>query len=334
MKTRMMQRRLIAVSVAISACFGAAVAIPAAWAADYPDRSITMVIPYAAGGSTDALGRVLARSMGNALKQQVTVENVGGAGGTMGTARVAKAKADGYTMLFHNMGHAAAPSLYRNLPYDPVDSFEPIGSVADVPMILVARKDFPAKNFGEVLNYMRANPDKVVMANAGVGSTTHLCEALLKNATKARLTSISYKGTGPALNDLIGGHVDLLCDQPASTTGHITKGMIKPIAVATRNRISTLPDVPTFEESGLKDFELSVWHGLYVPHGTPKPVVDKLAAALRTALKDPLLTERFASLGAQIVSDKMASPDGLRSHVKSEIAKLGEAIRAAGVAPE
>lgn len=305
-----------------------------ACAADYPEHPITVIVPYAAGGSTDALGRILARAMSVSLKQQVVIENVGGAGGTLGTARVAKAKPDGYTLLFHNMGHATAPSLYRNLPYDPVDSFAPIGGVADVPMILTARKDFPAKNFPELLAYARANEGKVTIANAGIGSTTHLCETLLTSVTKVKLMSVPYKGTGPALNDLVGGHVDLLCDQPASTTGFITKGAIKPIALATKSRIPTLPDVPTFAESGLKDFELSVWHGLYAPQGTPKPVVDKLAAALQAALRDPLVTERFASLGANVASEKMATPDALRARVKSEIAKLGDALRNAGVNPE
>ena len=308
--------------------------VSAASAQAYPDRTITMVIPYAVGGSTDVLGRILAKTMSADLKQQIIVENIGGAGGTLGTARAAKSKGDGYTLLFHNMGHATSPSLYRTLSYDPVTSFEPIGSVADVPMILVARKDFPAKNLEEVLAYARANPGKVTIANAGKGATTHLCGVLLASATKITMTEISYKGTGPALNDLVGGFVDLLCDQPASTTAFIQRGTIKPIAVATKARLSTLPEVPTFAESGLKDFELAVWHGLYAGKGTPKPVVDKLAESLRAALKDPVVTERFASMGAQIATDKMATPDALRLHVKSEVIKLGAALQGAGITSE
>lgn len=312
----------------------AAGVISTAIAAEYPERPITMIIPYAAGGSTDVLGRVLAKVLSANLKQQVVVENVGGAGGTIGTARVAKSHPDGYTILFHNMGHATAPSLYRSLPYDPVDNFEPIGSVADVPMILVARKDLPHKTLEDILAYARANPGKLTIANAGIGSTTHLCSVLLGTVTKTKMSAVPYKGTGPALNDLVGGHVDLICDQPAATTGFITKGAIKPIAMATKARLNTLPEVPTFAESGIKDFELAVWHGLYAPKSTPKPVVEKLAAALRAALKDSFVNERFAALGAQIPSDTMVTPEALRAHVKSEVVKLNGALHAAGVSPE
>jgi tripartite-type tricarboxylate transporter receptor subunit TctC len=330
MKANLLQRA----SRALLICVGAVTIVPHASAADFPERPITMVIPFPVGGSTDVLGRILASTMSAGLKQQVVVENVGGAGGTIGASRVAKAKADGYTLLFHNMAHATAPALYRSLPYDPAGSFEPIGSVADVPMILVARKDFPAKNFREMLAYANANQGSVTMANAGIGATSHLCGMLLISAAKLHLTTVPYKGTGPALNDLVGGHVDLLCDQPASTTGFISKGAIKPIAIATKNRLGTLPDVPTFEESGLKDFELAVWHGLYAPKGTPEPIVEKLAVALRTALQDPQVAQRFAGLGAQIVSPQMATPEALRAHVKAELAKWSETIRAAGVTPE
>lgn len=315
-------------------CVAGASLVANASAAEFPERTITMVVPYAAGGSTDVLGRVLAKVLSAHLKQQVVVENVGGAGGTIGTSRVAKSNPDGYTILFHNMGHATAPSLYRGLSYDPVESFEPIGSVADVPMILVARKDFGPKTLPEVIAYARANPDKITIANAGVGSTTHLCSVLLGSVTNTKMSAVPYKGTGPALNDLVGGHVDLLCDQPAATTGFITKGAIKPIALAARTRLNTLPEVPTFAESGLKDFELAVWHGLYAPKSTPKPVIEKLATALKVALKDGFVNERFAALGAQVATDKLATPDGLHAHVKAEVVKLGSALRSAGIAPE
>ncbi|OWW19801.1 tripartite tricarboxylate transporter substrate-binding protein [Noviherbaspirillum denitrificans] len=298
---------------------------------DFPRKTITMIIPYPAGGSTDVLGRILAASMSNTLKQQVIVENVGGAGGTIGAARVARAAADGYTVLFHNMAHATAPSLYAKLPYDPQNSFEPIASVADVPMILVARKDFPANTYSELVKYAVANPGKVAFANAGIGATSHLCGVMLSSVTKLNLMQVAYKGTGPALNDLVGGHVDMICDQPASTVGWIQKGNIKAIAVATKERIPTLKDVPTFTESGLKNFELVVWHGLYSPAGTPAPVVAKLNFALQAALTDPMVVSKFEGLGAAPASAKLQTPEGLRAHLKAEVGRLGMAIRTAGV---
>ena len=210
---------------------------------DYPARPITMVIPFPVGGSTDVLGRMLAASMSKSLQQQVVVENTGGAGGTVGAGRVARARPDGYTVLFHNMAHATAPALYRTLPYDPAGGFEPVGLVADVPMILVARKNFPARDFRELHAYAKASPDKINFANAGIGATSHLCGMLLMSAMQTDLTTVPFKGTGPALNDLIGGQVDLLCDQPASTAGHIAAGAIRALAVAHRTRLPSLPDV-------------------------------------------------------------------------------------------
>lgn len=303
-------------------------------AQDYPEKTITMIIPYAPGGSTDVLGRILASSMGAHLKQTVIVENVGGAGGTLGSARVAKAPADGYTILFHNMGHAAAPSLYSKLPYDPQTSFEPIASVADVPMILVARKDFPANNYSELAAYAKANPDKVLFANAGVGATSHLCGVLFNNVTGLKTTLVPYKGTGPALNDLAGGHVDMICDQPASTTSWIKQGTLKGIAVATKERIPTLKEVPTFAESGLKNFELFVWHGLYAPKGTPAPVVKKINAALQAALTDKEVQAKFESLGASPAAKDAQTSEGLRKHLGSEIKRLEAALKAANIAKQ
>jgi tripartite-type tricarboxylate transporter receptor subunit TctC len=318
-------------SHALVACLGSLGLVSGAIADAYPSKPITMIIPYPAGGSTDVLGRILAASMSITLKQQVIVENVGGAGGTLGTARVAKAAADGYTILFHNMAHATAPSLYAKLPYDPQASFEPIASVADVPMILVARKNFEPKNYAELVAHARANPGKITFANAGVGATSHLCGLLFTSLTKLEMTLVPYKGTGPALNDLVGGHVDMICDQPASTTGWIKKGDIKAIAVATRERLPTLKDVPTFGESGLDNFELAVWHGMYAPKGTPAAVVAKVDSALQAALKDPSVVAKFESLGAAPAAASMQTPEGLRAHLKSEISRLGAAIHAAGV---
>ncbi|HQN14270.1 MAG TPA: tripartite tricarboxylate transporter substrate-binding protein [Quisquiliibacterium sp.] len=307
------------------------VAAPPAHAQDYPARPITMVIPFPVGGSTDVLGRMLAASMSRSLQQQVVVENTGGAGGTVGAARVARARADGYTVLFHNMAHATAPALYRTLPYDPAGAFEPVGLVADVPMILVARKNFPARDFKELQAYARTSPDKINFANAGIGATSHLCGMLLMSAMQTDLTTVPFKGTGPALNDLIGGQVDLLCDQPASTAGHIAAGAIRALAVAHRTRLPSLPDVPTFDESGLKGFELSVWHGLYAPKGTPRAAVDRLAQALREALRDPPLVQRFNTLGAQPVDAERATPEALRAHLRADLDKWAPVIKRAGV---
>jgi tripartite-type tricarboxylate transporter receptor subunit TctC len=308
-----------------------AIGSPLAAAQDYPSKPIMMLVPFPPGGSTEVLGRVLAQSMSELLKQQVILETVGGAGGTIGAARAAKAAPNGYTILFHNMAQASAPALYRKLPYDPVADFEPIGLVTDVPMILVARKDFPPKDVKELLAYLKANKDKVTFANAGVGATSHMCGMLFMNAIQTDLTTVPYKGTGPALNDLMGGQVDLLCDQPAATSSHVKSGRIKAYAVATRARVPSLPDVPTFAESGLQGFELVVWHGLYAPKGTPKPIIEKLAATLQQALKDPALAQRFADLGTEPIAQNRATPDALRIYLKSEVDRWGPLIKKAGV---
>ena len=308
-----------------------AIGSPLAAAQDYPSKPIMMLVPFPPGGSTEVLGRVLAQSMSELLKQQVILETVGGAGGTIGAARAAKAAPNGYTILFHNMAQASAPALYRKLPYDPVADFEPIGLVTDVPMILVARKDFPPKDVKELLAYLKANKDKVTFANAGVGATSHMCGMLFMNAIQTDLTTVPYKGTGPALNDLMGGQVDLLCDQPAATSSHVKSGRIKAYAVATKARVPSLPDVPTFAESGLPGFELVVWHGLYAPKGTPKPIIEKLAATLQQALKDPALAQRFADLGTEPIAQNRATPDALRIYLKSEVDRWGPLIKKAGV---
>ena len=241
-------------------CFSVSLAFAA-----YPEKQVTILVPYPPGGSTDVLGRVLAQSMSKDLGQAVIVENSGGAGGTIGAAKVAKANPDGYTLLFHNMAQASAPALYAKLPYDPVADFISIGMVTEVPMVLVARKDFPAESLQGFIDYVKVNPDKVNFANAGVGATSNLCEVLMKSTLGASWISVSYKGTGPALNDLLAGQVDVICDQPASTLQHIRAGSIKALAVASKERISSLPTTPTFSQSGLPGFQLSVWHALYAP---------------------------------------------------------------------
>ena len=300
----------------------------------FPNKPIHVIIPFPPGGSTDVLGRLLGASMSNNLNQSVIVENTGGAGGTIGANKVAKSPADGYTLLFHNMAHASAPALYSKLTYNPIQDFEPIGIVTEVPMILVARKNFPSNNLNELLAYAKTNGEKLNFANAGVGATSQLCEALLKSATNNKWTSVPYKGTGPALNDLLGGQVDLICDQPASTIAHIKAGNLKPIAVATKNRLKILPQVPTFSESGLPGFELTVWHGLYAPKGTPKEVIDRLAVSLRDALKDPNIIDRYQEMSASIASPSQATPEALQVFLKADIDRWKTALKAAGIQPE
>jgi tripartite-type tricarboxylate transporter receptor subunit TctC len=307
---------------------------PAMAQGDFPTKPITIVVPFPPAGSTDVLGRILAVAMSKQLQQPVNVENTGGAGGTIGAARVSRSNPDGYTVLFHNMAHSSAQALYAKLSYDPITDFEPVGLVTDVPMILVARKDFPSDNLAGLITYAKANPGKVNFSNAGVGATSHLCELLLSSVTGSKWTSVPYKGTGPALVDLLGGQVDLICDQPASTLGHLKSGKLKPIAVASKTRVSAVPEVPTFGEAGLPGFELAVWHGMYVPKGTPKVVIDKLSAALRAALKDPVLLQRYQEMSSQIYPPEQVTPEGLRSFLKSEVARWKITLKNAGVQPE
>ena len=302
--------------------------------AEYPEKQITMVVPYAPAGSTDVMGRMLAQTMSKNLGQPVVVDNTGGAGGTIGALRVVRAPADGYTILFHNMAQAASPALYSKLAYDPVVDFAPIGMVNDVPMVLVARKDFPANSLQGLIDYIKANPGKLNFANAGIGSTSNLCEVLMKSSLAANWTSVSYKGTGPALNDLLAGQVDVICDQPASTLQHFKGGILKALAVATKERISSLPQTPTFSQSGMPGFELTVWHGLYAPKGTPKPVIDRLVASLGAALKDPILAQRFNEMDAMIVPPSSATPTYLAKFLKGDVERWKIALKNAGVKPE
>ncbi len=297
----------------------------------YPTKTITMIVPFAAGGPTDTVARLVAQSMSKTLKQQVIVENVGGAGGTIGAARVAKADPDGYTVLLHHIGQSTAPSLYRKLSYNAADGFETIGLITDVPMTFIARKDFPAKDFKELLAYVKANKDKVTYANAGVGSASHLCGMLFMSAIDTDLTTVPYKGTGPAMNDLLGGQVDFMCDQTTNTTSQIKSGKVKVYGVTTKTRVPSLPDVPTLNEAGLPNFEVAVWHGLYAPKGTPKQAVDALSGALRVALKDATVKQRFAELGTEPVADNRATPEAHRAFLKAEIDKWAPIIKKAGV---
>jgi tripartite-type tricarboxylate transporter receptor subunit TctC len=313
------------------AAFAALVASTLAMGQDYPSRTITVIVPFAAGGPTDTVTRLVAQSMTKTLKQTVIVENVAGAGGTIGTNKVAKAKPDGYTLLLFHIGISTAPALYRNLPFNPLTDFEYLGLVTDVPMTIIARKDFPAKDIKELIAYVKANKDKVTYANAGLGAASHLCGMLFMTAIQTDLTTVPYKGTGPAMTDLIGGQVDFMCDQTTNTTPQIKGGKVKGYAVTTPARVKSLPDMPTLQESGLKDFHVGVWHGMYAPKGTPKPIVDKLNAALRAALKDPSVISKFAELGTEPMPDNLATPEAHAKHVKAEIEKWGPIIKKAGV---
>jgi len=320
---------MIAKGLSILACL-ALLGAADAGAQDYPRKPITVVVPFAAGGPTDTVARLLGVAMGKSLKTQIIVENVGGAGGTSGAARVAKAAPDGYTILLHNIGHSTAPALYRKLPYDTVGDFEPIGLVNEVPMTLVAKKALPPNTLRELIAYLKANKDKVSYANAGLGSASHLCGMLLMSAIDTDLTTVPYKGTAPAMNDLLGGQVDLLCDQSINATSQIKAAKIKVYAVTTKTRVPSLSEVPTMQEAGLSGFEISVWHAFYAPKGTPKAVVEKLARALRDALRDPTVQQRFADLGAEGVAESRATPEALRAHLKAEIDRWAPIIKKAG----
>ena len=300
-------------------------------AQQYPNKVISIIVPFAAGGPSDTIARLTAQSMGAALKATMIVENVPGAGGTIGAARLTQAKPDGYTLFIHHIGHATVPALYRKLSYDAMRDFDPVGLINEGAMTFVARKDFPAKDLKELLAYVAANKGKVSMANAGVGSASRLCGMLFMSAIKTDLTTIPYKGTGPAMNDLLGGQVDFMCDQTTNTTSHIKAGKVKVYGVTTAKRLGSMPEVPTMSEAGLPNFTVSVWHALYAPKGTPKAIVDQLSKALQEALKDPTLKQRFADLGSEPVSQERATPEALRVQLKSEIEKWGPIIKAAGV---
>jgi len=300
-------------------------------AQSYPTRPVTLVVPFSAGGPTDVLARTLAASMSQTLGQSVVVENKPGAGGTIGAAFVARAQPDGYTLLLHHTGMATSKALYRNLAYDPMSAFEFIGQVVDVPMTVVGRPDLPPATLPELLAYIKANQKTLNLAHSGAGSVSHLCAMLLQRALGVEITTVQFQGTAPALVALIGGHVDLLCDQTTQTVPHIHAGRVKLYGVTPGTRIAALPDTPTLQEGGLPGFEVVVWHGLYAPKGTPKAALDKVNAALRAALKDPAVTQRLVELGAQIVPDAKQTPAGLRDWLQAEIDKWTPVIRAAGV---
>ena len=308
------------------------VAAVCAGAQTYPTKPIAITVPFAAGGPTDVVARTIAEAMTRSLPgANVIVENVAGAGGTIGVTKVAKAAPDGYSLLVHHIGMATAPALYRKLAFDPLKDFEYIGLINDVPMTLLVKSGFPAASVKELVPYLKANAAKVSFANAGLGSASHLCGLMFMSAIETDLTTVPYKGTAPAMTDLIGGQVDMLCDQTTNTTQQIKAGKVKALAVTSTRRLDTLKELPTMSESGLPGFSVGVWHALYAPKGTPKPVIDKLVAALQGAIKDPAVIKRHADLGAELVSIDRATPEALGRHLAAEVARWGPIIRKAGV---
>ncbi len=298
----------------------------------YPDGEITIVVPFSAGGPTDTVTRLIAEPMGEELGQQIVVQNVEGAGGTVAASEVAAANPDGYTVLMHHIGMSTAPSLYPDLAYDPLEDFKTIGLVTEVPMTIVARKDLEPETMEELVDYVTENADTVTLANAGIGAASHLCGLLFQEAIGQKLTEVPYEGTGPALTDLVGGQVDIMCDQTTNTTGQIQAGEIKAYAVTTPERVESLPDLPTTEEAGLENLQVGVWHGLYVPVETPDEIVQKLSDALKVALADQNVIDELAKLGSTPSSEEDATPEAHTQRLEEQIDLWRPIIEEAGVA--
>jgi tripartite-type tricarboxylate transporter receptor subunit TctC len=312
--------------------FAAAAALStSASAQQYPTHSVNMLVPYAAGGPTDTVARVVAQAMGKPLGQTIIVENRPSAGGIIAPEAVKNAKPDGYTILIHHIGMATIPTLYRQPRFDPLKDFEYIGLINEVPMTIIANEKVPAKDLKEFLAYLRANKEKVSYANAGIGAASHLCGMLFMSAIQLDLLTVPYKGTGPAMNDLLGGQVTFMCDQTTSTTSQIKGGKVKAYGITSAKRVPSLPDVPTLQEQGLKGADVGIWHGLYAPKGTPKPVLEKLVSSMQTALADADVQKRFAELGAVTYPKDKQTPAALEAHLKSEIARWAPLIKKAGV---
>jgi tripartite-type tricarboxylate transporter receptor subunit TctC len=310
--------------------------IGAAQASDFPakDKSITFVVPFTAGGPTDRVARDLAEAMRKQLGgANIVVDNAAGAGGSIGANKVAKANADGYTLLVHHIGMATMPTLVRNIPFKVESDFEYLGMINDVPMTVISRPTLPANNYKELVGWVNQNKGKINLGNAGIGSASHLCGLLFQSALQVDMTAVPYKGTAPALADLIGGQIDLLCDQTTNTTAQIEGKKVKAFAVTTPKRLTTpaLKDLPTLEESGLKNFQVTIFHGLYAPKGTPADVQKKLNDALKAALKDADFVKKQEGLGAVVVNDRRSEPAEHKKFVAAEIAKWSPVIKAAGV---
>jgi tripartite-type tricarboxylate transporter receptor subunit TctC len=314
-----------ALALALAAATFGLVSFPAAAQDAYPSHPITMVMPYAAGGPGDTITRVFAAAMQKTLGQQIIVDNTSGASGSIGTAKVARSKPDGYTLLMIHVSHATNVAMFKNLPYNPVDS------ATSGPMVIVARNGFPPRDLNEFVAYLKANQEKISLAHAGVGSASHLCGLMMMNALNVKLNEIPYKGTGPALNDLMGGQVDILCDQTSGTVPSVKGGKIKAYAAAGKARLPSLPDVPAISEAGVQGFDINISFGLYAPKGTPKPVLERLTAALQKAVTDPEVRNRLEKMGVSAVNADQATPEALRAHLKYEIDTLGGLLIKAGV---
>ncbi|MBS0451856.1 MAG: tripartite tricarboxylate transporter substrate binding protein BugD [Proteobacteria bacterium] len=326
-------KKLFALAAVATAALG--VLGTTAHAQAFPDgKPITIVVPFAAGGPTDRVARDLAEAMRKPLEGvSIVIDNAAGAGSTIGNAKVARAKPDGYTLLVTHVGMATTPVLYRKLTYNYETDFEYLGMINDVPMTVIGKPQLEANNFKELREWINKAGGKVNLGNAGIGSASHLCGLLFQSELKAEMTTVPYKGTAPAIADLMGGQIDLLCDQTTNTTSQIEAKKVKPYGVTTLKRLSTpaLKDIPTLDESGLKNFQVTIWHGLYAPKGTPAPVLKKLNDALKVALKDPEFIKRQEGLGAVVVNDKRVEPAEHKKFVQAEVARFGPVIKAAGI---
>jgi len=303
----------------------------AALAQSYPTKPITLIVPFAAGGPTDVIARIVGEHMSKTLGQQIVVENVAGAGGTTGITRAAQATADGYTIMMGHMGtHGAAPALYANLKYDPTKDFEPIGMAAGTPILIVAKKDFPPKNLKEFVEYLKTNQDKVNQAHAGIGSVSHITCTMLNSQLGVKPTQVAYSGTGPALNDLVSGQVDYMCDQIVNLVEQVKGGAIKVYAIATPERSPALPDVPTTKEAGLPEYQVTAWNAMFAPKGTPKDIVAKLTSALAKALDDENTRKRLLDLGGVIPEKKDRTSAYLGDFVQKEVDRWTPILKASG----
>lgn len=300
-------------------------------AANYPDQNITFVVPFSAGGPTDTVTRMIAEPMSEELGAQIVIQNVEGAGGTVGAGEVAAAEPDGYTVLMHHIGMSTAPALYSDLGFDPLEDFKMIGLVTEVPMTIIARKDFEPETLEDLVDYVTDNADTVTYANAGIGAASHLCGLLFQDAIGVTLQEVPYEGTGPALTDLVGGQVDFLCDQTTNTSGQISAGEVKAYAVTTPERVESLPDLPTTAEAGLPELEVAVWHGLYVPADTPDEIVQQLSDALKVALADQGVVDQMADLGTAPVAEEDATPEAHQALLEEQLDTWAQIISDAGV---
>lgn len=320
----MLTRRTLATVLVLFAASGAA-------AETYPSRPITIVVPFTAGGPSDAIARLVGQSMTTTLGQQIIIENTAGAGGTVGAARVAKSDPDGYTLLIAHVSLPASASFYKSLPYDTATAFEPLGLINFGPMALATRKDYPAADATALLAKLKADGPKTTFAHAGIGSNSHLCGLLLEQALGTKFTEVAYRGTGPAMNDLVGGQVDAICDQTTNSVPQIDAKTVKGFAVTSAKRLDVLRSLPTLQEAGLKDFEFVIWHGLYAPKGTPAPILAALNRALRVAVADATIRSRFGAVGTETYPEAELTPAAHQARYQKEIATWKDAVARSGV---